>query len=70
MRTQEEINSALRLYRGQQALTPEQVEEAKRLAETRIRDQLDTTAVDEDQAESLLWQAYAAAELPPPQHIH
>ena len=70
MGSQEEIGAALRLYRGQQALTPEQVEGARRLAETRIRNQLDIAPVDEDLAESLLWQAYAAAGLPPPQHIH
>ena len=60
----------LRLHKGQQTLTPEQIAEGRRLTEKRIRDQLDTAPVDEDQAESLLWQAYAAAELPPPRHIH
>jgi hypothetical protein len=65
-----EIGAAFHLYRGQHALTPELVEEAKRLAEERIRNQLDTTPVDEDLAESLLWQAYAAVALPPPRHIH
>jgi len=70
MGSQEEIGDALRLHPGQQALTPEQVEEARRLAEAHIRIQLDTTPVDEDLAESLMWQAYAAAGLPPPRHIH
>jgi hypothetical protein len=65
-----EIGAALRLYRGQGPLTPELAEEARRLAEARIRAQLETTPVDEDQADSLLCQAYAAAGLPPPRHIH
>src|SRR5690242_18734056 len=60
-----EFEAALRLQKGQQALTPEQEAEARRFAEERIRAQLDTAPVDEDQAEGFLWQAYAAAELPP-----
>jgi hypothetical protein len=65
-----EIEAALRLQKGQQALTPVQEAEARRFAEERIRAQLDTAPVDEDQAEDFLWRAYAAAELPPPRHIH
>jgi hypothetical protein len=64
------IEAALRLHRGQQTLSPEQQAEARRFTEERIRAQLDTAPVDEDQAESYLWQAYAAARLPPPRHIH
>ena len=65
-----EIEAALRLQKGQQALTPEQEAAARRFAEERIRNQLDTAPVNEDQAEDFLWQAYAAAGLAPPQHIH
>jgi hypothetical protein len=55
---------------GQQALTPEQEAEARRFAQERIRIQLDTAPVDEEQAEAFLWQAYATAGLPQPRHIH
>jgi hypothetical protein len=64
------IEAALRLQKGQQALTLEQEAEARRFAEERIRNQLDTAPVDEEQAEAFLWDAYAAAGLPPPRHIH
>jgi hypothetical protein len=64
------IEAALRLQKGQQTLTLEQVAEARRFAEERIRAQLDTAPVDEGQAEDFLWQAYAAAGLAPPRHIH
>jgi hypothetical protein len=65
-----EIEATLRLQKGQQALTPEQEAEARRFAEERIRAQLDTAPVDEEQAEDFLWQAYAAAGVAPPRHIH
>ena len=64
------IEATLRLQKGQQALTLEQEAEARRFAEERIRAQLDTAPVDEEQAEAFLWEAYAAAGLPPPRHIH
>ena len=63
------IDLALRLHPGQ-TLSPEQEVAARRFAEERIRDQLNTTLVDEGRAEALLWDAYAAAGLPPAQHIH
>ncbi len=64
------IDPALRLQPGQQELTPAQVAEAKRFAAERIRAQLSTDPIDEREAEALLAQAYAAAELPPPRRIH
>jgi hypothetical protein len=64
------IDPALRLHPGQEALTPAQEAEAKRFAAERIHAQLSTEPVDEGEAEALLAQAYAAAELPPPRRIH
>lgn len=64
------IDQALRLQPGQQELTSVQVAEAKRFAAERIRAQLSTEVIDEGEAEALLAQAYAAAELPPPRRIH
>jgi hypothetical protein len=64
------IPDHLRIQPGQQALTPEQEAEAKRFAEARIAAQLSTEPVDEVEAEALVRQAYIAAQLPPPTHVH
>lgn len=60
----------LRLYPGQQALTPAQEAEAHRFAAQRIQAQLSTAPVDEPAAEALLKQAYAVAGCAAPQDIH
>jgi hypothetical protein len=64
------LDPALRLYPGQQELTPAQQAEASRFAEAGIHTQLSTDSVDEVEAETLLRQAYAAVKLAPPRHIH
>src|SRR5262249_33012975 len=69
-RTVSGMGPALHLHPGQRALTSEQEAEARRFASARIQGQLATTPVDEEEAEALLWQAYAAAGLSPPHHIH
>src|SRR6185312_9049623 len=63
------IPDHLRIQPGQEALTPVQEAEARRFAEERIATQLSTEPVDEPEAEALLRQAYAVAELPPPECI-
>jgi hypothetical protein len=64
------IGAALRLHRGQQTLSPEQQAEARHFVERRICAYLTTTPVDEPAAEALLAQAYKAAGLASPHHIH
>jgi hypothetical protein len=64
-----DIDPALRLYPGQEALTPAQEAEAQRFAAERIAAQNSTEPVDEPAAEALLVQSYAAAHLPPPTRI-
>jgi hypothetical protein len=61
---------ALRLRIGQQDLTASQQREARQFVEERIQAQLATTAVDEPAAEALLAQAYTAAGLALPHHVH
>jgi hypothetical protein len=64
------FDTALRLYPGQQELTPAQQAEASHFAEACIQTQLSTDPVDEVAAEAFLRQAYAAVKLAPPRHIH
>jgi hypothetical protein len=64
------VDPALRLQPGKPELTPEQEAASRRFAEAYIREQLSTEPVDEQQAEALLCQAYAAAGLDSPQCIH
>ena len=66
----ESLNSPLQVRHRQQALTLEQKAEARRFVERRIHAHLTTTPVDEPTAEALLAQAYAAAGLASPHHIH
>ncbi len=63
------IDEALRLRRGQMALTPAQEAEARRFATERIEAQLSMEPVDEREAERWLRQAYQAAKLEPPKTI-
>jgi hypothetical protein len=58
------------LQPGQRGLTPEQEAEARRFAEASIQRHLSTEPVDEEETEAFLWQAYEAAGLTPPHHIH
>jgi len=60
----------LRMHPGQHTLTPAQVAEAERFVSESMRAQLSTAPVDETAAEDLLCQAYAAAGVGPPHHIH
>lgn len=60
----------LRLYPGQQALTPAQEAEARRFAALRLQAQLATSPVDEGAAEALLKQAYEVAGVAAPPTIH
>ncbi|HEY1387988.1 MAG TPA: hypothetical protein VGF38_05545 [Ktedonobacterales bacterium] len=64
-----DIDPALRLYPGQEALTPAQETEAQRFAAERIAAQLSTEPVDEPAADALLVQSYTVAQLPPPARI-
>ncbi len=59
----------LRLYPGQQALTPAQEAGAQRFAAERIAAQLSTEPIDEPETEHLLRQAYAVVGFPPPEPI-
>src|SRR5579859_1740556 len=60
----------LKLWKGQQELTPEQEAEARRFALERIKTHLATEPVDEQEAEAWLRQAYQVAGLAPPTRIH
>lgn len=60
----------LRLEPGQHTITAEQLAEAHRFISERIGVQLSVEPVDEAAAEELLWQAYTAAQLAPPHHVH
>jgi hypothetical protein len=60
----------LRLQPGQQVLTPEQEDEARRFAAERITAQLSTEPVNERDAEAFLRQAYDGAGRAAPQQIH
>src|SRR5579862_7465528 len=64
------MDPALWLHSDQEELTPAQETEAKRFAEASIQRQLSTEPVDEQEAEGFLRQAYEAAKLIPPRHIH
>lgn len=59
----------LRLYPGQEALTPAQEAEARRFAEASIRRQLSTEPVDELETEAFLRQVYQVVGLDGPQHL-
>lgn len=59
----------LRWQPDQKALTPEQQAEAGRFTRERIESQLDTSLVDEPEAEALLKRVYAVAGLIPPRRI-
>ncbi len=59
----------LRLYPGQETLTPAQQAEAKRFAAERIAAQLSTEPVDEPETEQLLRQAYVVDGFSPPERI-
>ena len=61
---------ALQWRPGQQHLTPEQEEQAKRFAQAYCQDQLSLEPVDEQEVEACLRQAYEAAGLAPPQRIY
>jgi hypothetical protein len=63
------IDEALRLRPGQEALTPAQEAEARRFVAERVRAQLSTEPVDEQEAERWLRQSYEAAGLEPPKTI-
>ncbi len=63
------IDEALRLRPGQEALTPAQEAEARHFVAERVRAQLSTEPVDEQEAERWLRQAYEAAGLEPPKTI-
>jgi len=63
------INPTLLLQPGQQDLTPAQEAEAQRYTAERIAAQLSTEPVDEPEAERLLQQGYAVAQLSPPTRI-
>lgn len=60
----------LRLESGQQDITAEQLAEAARFISEHVGAQLSGEPVDEAAAEELLRQAYVAARVPPPHHIH
>jgi len=66
----ESVDPRFRLRPEQLALTSAQVAEAERFVSERIQAHLATTPVDEDAAEDLLRQAYAAAGVAAPNHIH
>lgn len=63
------MDPTFQLQPGQQELILAQEAEAARFAEERIRRQLSTEPVDEQEAEALLRQAYHVAKVPPPQRI-
>ncbi len=69
MQKERDINEALRLKPGQQELSPEQKAEATRFAAERIRAQLSTEPVNEQEAEDWLRQAYQVAHLAPPRRV-
>lgn len=56
----------LRLYPGQQVLTPAQEAEARRFFAERFQAQFSTERVDEQEVEALLQRSYQVVELPPP----
>ncbi len=58
-----------RIVRGQERLTPEQEDYARRFAQEHIAAMLATTAIDEQEAEQHLRDAYRVAGLPPPARI-
>ena len=60
------IEPHLRLYPGQQVLTPAQEAEARRFFAERFQTQLSTEPVDEQEAEALLRRSYQVVKLPPP----
>jgi hypothetical protein len=66
----EPVDAHLRLRPEQATLTAAQVAEAERFMSERIQAQLSTAPVDETAAEDLLRQAYTAAGVAAPNHIH
>src|SRR5215831_1922655 len=59
-----------RLAGGQSAMTPEQLEAAVQFVWEHVRIQVSTEPGDEEEAETSLQEAYAAAGVDPPEHIH